>query len=513
MQLNKSPVREMVNDEIPEDYRYVLAAEDCSPDHFDQIHIFSNHDERTIRSLIAHGPVLIRGGRGSGKSALLIKAYNRTKKFNDSIFGVYLSLRHLPLLRSQGKDYESIFCRLLLQSIGREFESRNLEFIDFSLSSDVGEVQQILVKMSGALKKRIVLFFDDAAHIGRETSLAEFFDIFRTLSSSTVACKAAIYPGVTKFGIRFDVYNDATVIDITRDERMPDFGDFFEQVIQARYPQLLGNTSRFLQKDKALAWFLGRSVAGNMRALVFACNKLTEDSSQVDLPQLTACLLHLASDYYWPLLEELTPKLGVYESLIEPSRELAEKLFAFVTDVKSADIGNATDVMTSVLVHRDLVQEYIKLFEILEYTGFISRREVSRAMKSGGRGSRYILNLCNLLEKTPSARLTTELFDAWRTRSEASEIHRNSNVLKIRVPELPKEKEPAILGLGIEKLKKSNAYPYGLTDAKYEKLIAANFETIGKLADVTDDDLKTIQGIGEGWIKRLRNTVGQAIWM
>jgi hypothetical protein len=501
-------VHKMANDDITEKYRFILAAEDCNPEHFEEIHVFSRYEEKIIRSLIAHGPILIRGGRGSGKSALLIEAYNRIKKSHDTVFSVYLSLRHLPLLRSQGKDYEAIFCRLLLQSIAKEIEVQHLDYVDLSVSPDVGDVQQALVKLSSTLKKRVVLFFDDAAHIGRETSLAEFFDIFRTLSSSTVACKAAIYPGVTKFGTRFDVYNDATVIDIARDERIPDFGVFFEDVINARYPQLLENTSSFLQKDNAMAWFLGRSVAGNMRALVFACNNLTEDNNRIELQQLTQCLLYLASDYYWPLLEELTPKLGIYEALIEPSRELAEKLFAYATDNKKPD-----SVATSVLIHRDLVQEYAKLFEILEYTGFISRREVSRAMKSGGRGSRYVLNLCNLLEKTSGARLTANVFDSWRQKNEIFEIHKNSSILKIQLPELPKEKEPAILNLGIENLKKSRAYPYGLTDDKFEKLIEAGLETIGKLADVSDEQLKMIDGIGDKWIKRLHNVVGQAIWM
>ena len=48
----------------------ILAAEECPPEKFDQLHTFSKHDDVIIRKLSAHGPVLIRGGRGSGKSAL-----------------------------------------------------------------------------------------------------------------------------------------------------------------------------------------------------------------------------------------------------------------------------------------------------------------------------------------------------------------------------------------------------------------------------------------------------------
>lgn len=489
----------------------ILAAEECDPSDFEKIHRFSKYDNSIIRSLIAHGPVLVRGGRGSGKSALLIEANNRIKKSHENVFSVYLSLRYLPLLRSSGDAYETIFCQRLAEAISQGLETERLMPLEVSNNPKVGELQQALVKLSGVLRKRIVLFFDDAAHIGRETSLAEFFDIFRTLSSSTISCKAAIYPGVTKFGTRFDVYNDATVIDIARDERMPGFGVFFEEVIRARYPRLLENRSAVLQADNVFPWFLGRAVAGNMRALVFACNRLTEfNDKKIDLDSLTKCLVYLASDYYWPLLEELTPKLGIYESLIEPSKELAEKLFLHVTGGK-----DAKNVANSVLVHRDLVQKYAKLFEILEYTGFISRREVSRAMKSGGRGTRYILNLCNLLEQTSGSRLTSTLFDAWQKSDSYSEIHKNSNVIDMSLPELPKDKELGVLSLEIDKLKKSKVYPYGLTDDKISRLKNSEFalNTIGELADANEEQLRTIVGIGDSWSHRIHNVVAQAIWM
>jgi len=493
---------------IEDQGKYILAAEDYPLDIFDRLHKFSKYEERIIGSLVAHGPVLIRGGRGSGKSALLIESHNRIQKSYDNIFSVYFSLRHLPLLRSQGKEYEEIFCKLLIQYLNQELIKQGFDEIGSVDTSDLSQVRYSLVQLSGVLKKRIVLFFDDAAHIGRETSLAEFFDIFRTISSSTVACKAAIYPGVTKFGTRFDVYNDASVIDIIRHENMPGFVGFFEGVINIRYPNLLKNTTASLEKENALAGFLGRAVNGNMRALIFACNKLTDDSNKVELADLTSCLLFLASDYYWPLLEELSPKLGVYDVLIEPSRELAEKLFSHVTEGKEA-----SEVATSVLVHRDLVQKYAKLFEILEYTGFISRREVSRAMKSGGRGSRYILNLCILLENTKGAKLSSNLFDAWLLKGEPSEIHRNSSVLTIELPELPADKELGILKLEIDKLKKSRAYPYGLTESKVNRLTEAGYRNIGQVAAASDNELSSVEQIGERWLQRVRDVVGQAIWM
>ena len=100
-----------------------------------------------------------------------------------------------------------------------------------------------MTDLAQTLKRRIVLMFDDAAHIGREASLAEFFDVFRTLSSSAVSCKATIYPGVTNFGNRFDVFNDATVVDVIRDEDQPGFAALFADVVRARYPNWLKRDS------------------------------------------------------------------------------------------------------------------------------------------------------------------------------------------------------------------------------------------------------------------------------
>ncbi|NCC32806.1 MAG: ATP-binding protein, partial [Chloroflexia bacterium] len=212
----------------------ILAAEDCAPEQFEQLHSFSAYEERILRSLIAHGPVLLRGGRGSGKSALLIEA-SRRLAHHDHAIGLYVTLRHLPLLRSEGAEYERIFCKLVSEHTQHQLTQAGLVDGPPPYCGDTGALREWLRNLAMRYQRRIVLIFDDAAHIGRETALTEFFDIFRMLSCDLVACKAAIYPGVTKFGVRFDVFNDATVLDLARDERSAAFKDFFEDVLVKRY--------------------------------------------------------------------------------------------------------------------------------------------------------------------------------------------------------------------------------------------------------------------------------------
>jgi hypothetical protein len=485
----------------------ILAAEECERASFHSIHKFSRHDETIIGKLMAHGPVLLQGGRGTGKSALMIAASLGLAPADaeSDVLGFYISLRYVPLLRSEGPKYEKTFCEWVSAQIQQVLQG---EATEFPTASEPGRLKIALSRLAASSGKRIVLFFDDAAHLGRETSLSTFFDIFRNLGSDVISCKAAIYPGVTEFGTRFDVYNDATVVDVVRDPEDPAFEALFHEIMSARYPELASHkTTGFTIKE--LAGFLGGAVLGNTRAFVFACNDLHDnlsDGSSLGFNALGSSLLRLAADYYWPLFEEVTPKLGKYVTAVSVSEEIVQRLYQ-----AAANPSNAT----SVLVHRKLVARYAKPFELLEYAGFLVRREASRAMKSGGRGPRYDLNLCNLLEKTPGTRLTSALFKDWHDKStNPLEVHERGNLLDGVLVALPDERqELEILSKPIDILKKSPAYPYGLTDLKIERLKEADITTVRGLADASDEQLLSIESVGEVFVDRFRSVTAQAIWM
>jgi hypothetical protein len=207
------------------------------------------------------------------------------------------------------------------------------------------------------------------------------------------------------------------------------------------------------------------------------------------------------------LIEELKPKLGIYAPMLDPATEIAESIFQQAGEQHKQNV----------LILREIAQRLSKPLELLEYTGFISIRDVSRAMKSRGRGTRYSLNLCTLLEKTPKARVTNEIYTRWlneqNERNEPLELHKTSELFKIQLPELPEHDEMQILHEDISKLKKSQAYPYGLTQHKIDILKEAGYSTVSKLAEASDESLLKLKNIGSENLKRIRSTVAQAIWM
>lgn len=481
----------------------ILACEDFSQEDFEKYHCFYKYEENIISQLMAHGPVLLKGGRGTGKSALLREA-NRRLIGSSSACGIYLSLRHLKLLRTQGENYEKEFLRILIDAINREASQKyDYEFVP---ELDVYEVHNEIIRFSEYIGKRIVLFFDDAAHIGRETGLEEFFDIFRTLSSSAVSCKAAIYPGVTRFGTRFDVYNDAKVIDISRRYGQAEFKEFFYEVLKLRYLRNIEETKYFSYiSAEEVAEFLGAAVLGNVRSFIKGCSMLFEDGKKINYNKLSEVLLSLASDFFWPMIEEIRYKIGIYEPLMDCCLDIADIIYKECGEKRA----------TTFIMHRNLVNKYAKPLEILEYAGFIAKREASRGMKQGGRGTRYAINLCNTLENVPGTRLTKELYQEW-LKPKVEDVQfavNNSAFMGVELPEIDVERNLGILDLDIEKLKKSNVFPYGLTDDKIQRLKANGYQTVGQLAESTEMQLKEIYRIGDRTIERIKNVVDQAIWM
>lgn len=166
------------------------------------------------------------------------------------------------------------------------------------------------------------------------------------------------------------------------------------------------------------------------------------------------------------------------------------------------------------LIHRDHIERLKKLFELLEYAGFIIKKDASLAMKSGGRGTRYVLNLCNIMEYYKPNRLSHDIISKWRSPDRDSlEIYKGGELENIQMPEYAVSVDLSIFSMSISNLKKSKAYPYGLTDKRISILNNAGIDVIAQITELSDEELLRIKDIGDYWLQRIRNVVAQAIWM
>jgi len=308
--------------------------------------------------------------------------------------------------------------------------------------------------------------------------------------------------------IPFSYHSPDSYVDTNIKGTLDDFNRLFEEVISLRFQHSLDVTKfegTITKQDTSR--LLGLAVLGNMRAFIYTCNQLITslgNSNVVSYTHISEAFKQLSQNYFWPLLEEIEPKLGMYQPMVSPAEEISQILFE--------KAGEKCE--RSVLILREIVQRLSKPIEILEYVGFIARKEVSRVMKSRGRGTRFVLNLCNITEYLEHGRLSPTIVSKWLSLAENSvEFHKGSEFYKLPLPAPLEGHDLSILKEKISSLMKSNVYPYGLTDNKIQILLDNGIDTIEDLAMKTDDEILALPQVGVETLKRFRSTVNQAIWM
>ncbi|UXK09519.1 hypothetical protein N5094_04570 [Shewanella putrefaciens] len=81
---------------------------------------------------------------------------------------------------------------------------------------------------------RIVFFFDEAAHVFSYSQQEKFFTFFKTLRSPKIACKAAVYPGITNYGKHFERGQDAKELKLEWSAKSLSDTDYIKEIIKKR---------------------------------------------------------------------------------------------------------------------------------------------------------------------------------------------------------------------------------------------------------------------------------------
>lgn len=82
--------------------------------------------------------------------------------------------------------------------------------------------------------QRIIFLFDEAAHVFSHTQQEKFFTFFKSLRDPSIACKAAVYPGITNYGKYFERGQDAKELKIQWSPLEKDDVDYIEKIIKLR---------------------------------------------------------------------------------------------------------------------------------------------------------------------------------------------------------------------------------------------------------------------------------------
>jgi hypothetical protein len=344
---------------------FTLRAEDLTEADLERLTAEVPGDESILRRLMGPGPKLLKGPRGSGKSNYLKRAYFKLQS-RDNVMVAYINYsQHLALeplmLRSeralehfrQWLVYKIIMALdeslgadtpddlRVLADAGRKFVNelqtsvgRTPEFVPTAIApSQLLDMIEAWCEDTG--RSRAVLLMDDAAHAFMQQQQREFFEVFRALRSRTVACKAAIYPGVTSYSPFFNVGHEAEEIEVWTRTDSADYLGAMRAIFVARFPKSLQSAVRPELID--VAAYASFGLPRNFLNILSDSLGDADDEDDDDdialkltaptLPKVRAAI-KANSGRVRSLFEEVSRKLPRYENFIQVGIEAQDSMLA-----------------------------------------------------------------------------------------------------------------------------------------------------------------------------------------
>lgn len=383
---------------------YLLRAEDLDPDRLERWTADTPGDEDILKRLTGAGPKLLKGPRGSGKSTYLRRAYFRLQA-KGTVLAAYINYsQHLALeplmLRSENALQTfrqwliyKIICALD-ESLGVDSPSdlrllsksggHYIEALQTSMTS-IPDIEPVSPSRLLTLidkwcnetgRRRAVLLMDDAAHAFMHQQQREFFEVFRSLRSRTVACKAAIYPGVTAYSPYFNVGHEAEEIEVWIRPDHNEYLNTMRAILEARLPAEI--RSKFRPEIIDLAAHASFGLPRNFLNIISdTIGGVEEDGDRVETPTLvrTKKAINKNTERVTTLFRDVSKKLPRYENFIQVGDKIYNSMIQLVQSANSSRTrGGArhAGIAISTPWEPDLTQ----VVSLLEYAGVIRRIEL-----------------------------------------------------------------------------------------------------------------------------------------
>ncbi|GJE62742.1 hypothetical protein [Methylobacterium trifolii] len=374
-------------------------------------------EESIIRRLSTGGAKLLVGPRGCGKTTLMLKAYYRLlRSENSTTLPIYvnfkLSLKLEPLYVNTPnatfwfrqwlnlKIYEGLYKSIRENEIydipraiisEREIsraikilESGNLNEAKGASSYTIEELSDGIMRVLEANDlSRCVLLLDDAAHAFSPRQQEDFFEFFRQVKSREISPKAAIYPGITTNSPTFHVGHDAEQIDVWVRPDRSDYIGFMTALAEKRFrgelPSALANTTDALNFLAYASFGIPRSFLNMLRAVY---------QDHISAPQITSTLdrrkllqaAQQGKESAHNVYDSLSNKLPAYRDFVNTGNLLYGQIIENLKNFNKT--RNEDDQALEIGLKKPVPPEMEKVLSFFQYAGILMPAGVnSRGIK------------------------------------------------------------------------------------------------------------------------------------
>lgn len=530
---------------------FFYRTEDIRSDEVQEYFVETQQDRSIIEHLKNRNPVVLVGSRGVGKSFLFRMAESELLEELPSkkILPVYITFRRSSLVQTKNnlQFHHWMLARLCHEIVRTLSKSGKLTNLPPSLAVLAGEPVNLDLTKKTRIEliaeefeeswqdpgknvnvdilpsidifleavedicttldiKRIVLFFDEAAHIFWPEQQRQFFTLFRDLRSPFFTCNAAVYPGVTAFGDTFQPIHDATIVPLNRDVQDDKYLSNMREMVtkQVEESSLLKNIARNGENFSILAY----AASGNPRHLL----KTLTLAPKLDRESVNKVIREYYRTDIWSEHSGLAEKYPGHTALVDWGRKFIEQEVLPELQRKNERYLEEEKKTTSFFwLHRDAPQPVKESLRLLEYTGIVSEHASGIKATRSEIGKRYFVNLGCLmgLETTPtinSFKIAKEI-----TPKRMNEYGANYPFFQSLLDEIPDFSEPdyaEVLNVQLE----NSMDNLDLTNWQKDRLRSLGLETIGDILRASETKLQEAQHVGEKRARRIRNIALAAVY-
>lgn len=529
---------------------FFYRTEDIKPEEVGQYFVETKRDREIVNLLKARNPVVLAGSRGVGKSFLLRVAELELKNdaSDSKALAVYVSFsrsslihtkdsqqfQHWMLARICARLYRTLISSGLLASpvrgisilaggsvasvpsaqtaldslIAKYEESwrSDPEEIDASAVPSIEDFRDAVEDICTDLGlSRIIILIDEAAHILLPEQQRQFFTLFRDLRSPYIACKAAVYPGVTSYGETFQPTHDATMLSLERDVLGTEYVDTMREIVEKQAES--STLADIARHDKNFA-LLAFAANGNPRVLLKTLAKTPKLNS--------ADTNSVVREYYrsdiWSEHSTLPDKYSGHQHLIDWGRQFVEGTVLPDLQKKNNQYLEQDKQSTAFFwIHRDAPQPVKEALKLLAYTGIVSEHATGIRATRNEIGTRYAVNLGALLSLEANPTNTGLRIARSLTPKRMSEFGANHPSYQTLLAAVPTFAEPEVGAVLRHQLAKF-VDVLDITDWQRTKLKEAQIKTVGDVLLASETKLQTLSYVGEKRSRRIKNAALAAVF-
>ena len=244
--------------------------------------------------------------------------------------------------------------------------------------------------------KRIVLLFDEAAHVFSEEQQVKFFTFFKSLRDVKIACKAAVYPGITNYGKYFEKNQDAKELKLSWSFYDEDDIKYIKNILKKRVQKYDENVWNLLTRKSDIIQMICYSSNGNPRFAFHIMDELQNsgllDRANITSTQVVNCLRRVNAEK-WKDFVTLKQRMVKYSDYITYAELIMQE--EFLPNLKKWNEKRRKEhkkLSAGFYIEELTYKKISKMFDVLSYANIVIVDDVKKSIGHGKYGYYIIVN-------------------------------------------------------------------------------------------------------------------------